>query len=85
VEHAQFCPGLHPTVLFEVGYQNLRPFGILPSDLYRFFEDVGYQVLNLERRALSESDFAHACIAEHEFVGVPDAYQGHNDRRCEPA
>ncbi len=62
---------LHPAVLFEVGYQNLRPFDILPSDLYRFFEGVGYRVMNLNQRALSEVDFGHACIAEHEFIALP--------------
>ncbi|MGA2263185.1 MAG: FkbM family methyltransferase [Acidobacteriota bacterium] len=62
---------LHPTVLFEVGHQNLRPFGILPSDLYKFFEDVGYRVMSLNQRALSEVDFGHASIAEHEFIALP--------------
>jgi len=64
---------LHPTVLFEVGYQNLRPFGILPSHLYRFFEDVGYRVTDLTQRRLSEVDFGHACIGEHEFIALPSA------------
>lgn len=66
---------LHPTVLFEVGYQNLRPFGILPSDLYRFLEEVGYRVMNLNQRELSEVDFGNACVAEHEFIALPTAGQ----------
>lgn len=64
---------LRPTVLFEVGYQNLRPFGILPSDIHRFFDDVGYRVMNLQGTALSEVEFGHACVDEHEFIAVPKA------------
>jgi len=62
-----------PIVLFEVGYQNLRPFGILPSDLHSFFDGLGYRVANLQGRELSEVEFGHACVTEHEFVAVPNA------------
>jgi hypothetical protein len=62
---------LHPVVLFEVGYKNLRPYSLLPSDLHRFFEEVGYQVMNLSRKKLSEIEFSHASIDEHEFIAVP--------------
>jgi FkbM family methyltransferase len=62
---------LKPAVLFEVGYQNLRPFGILPSDVYKFLEESGYQILSLNQKPLTEVEFAHACIDEHEFVGLP--------------
>lgn len=62
---------LQPVVLFEVGYQNLRPYGVLPVDIYRFFEDVGYRVMNLRRRELSEVEFSHASVGEHEFIAMP--------------
>jgi len=62
---------LHPVVLFEVGYQNLRPYGILPTDIYRFFNDVGYRVMNLNQEKLSEVEFGHACVDEHEFIAMP--------------
>lgn len=74
---------LRPTVLFEVGYQNLRPFGILPSDLYRFFDGIGYRVANLNQRALSDAEFGHACVAEHEFIAVPMAPTEREESRCE--
>ncbi len=65
---------LRPIVLFEVGYQNLRPFNILPSDLYQLFEDVGYQVLSLAQKKLSMIEFSHACINEHEFIAMTKIY-----------
>lgn len=62
---------LHPTVLFEVGYKNLRPFDLLPSHLFKYFEQVGYQVAGLDQRVLSEIEFSHAAVDEHMFIAFP--------------
>lgn len=63
---------LRPVVLFEVGYQNLRPYDILPSDLHQFFQENGYGVADLRGNKLSAVHFAHACVSEHEFIACPN-------------
>ena len=62
---------LRPAVLFEVGYRNLRPYAILPSDIFRFLDDIGYRVMDLTNRTLSEVEFSHASVDEHEFIAMP--------------
>ena len=64
---------LRPLVLFEVGLQNLAPFGFRPADLHQFFTARGYVVQTLGRDSLKVSEFERAVESEHEFAAVPVA------------
>lgn len=67
---------LRPLVLFEVGEQNLAPYGLHPGDLHRFFQEHGYIVNDIHESPLSEAEFAQRTEREHEFVALPKASNG---------
>lgn len=64
---------LRPRVLFEIGPQNLAPYGIRAADLHEFLTARGYVVQTLRREALSVAEFERAVELEHEFTAVPAA------------
>jgi len=64
---------LRPRVLFEIGQQNLDPYGLRPEHIYGFFQENGYNVQNMSGQQISETDFTHRSTLEHEYVAVPIA------------
>ena len=62
---------LRPRVLFEVGQQNLDPYGLRPEHIYGFFQEHGYRMQDIQGQPLSEAEFRHRSTLEHEFVAVP--------------
>ena len=62
---------LRPRVLFEIGQQNLDPYGLRPEHIYGFFREHGYNVQDIIGKPVTEVEFTRRSALEHEFVGVP--------------
>ena len=64
---------LSPMVLFEVGRINLRPYGLVPRNIFEFLCECGYEVTTLSGHLLDATQFDLAVDVENEFVAVPRA------------
>lgn len=62
---------LRPRVIFEVGQQNLDPYGLRPEHVYQFFKDEGYHLQSILGKSVSEGEYIRLCTLEHEFVAFP--------------
>lgn len=60
-----------PRVLFEIGQQNLDPYGLRPEDIYGFLQENGYNLQDMSGQKITKAEFPRRSALEHEFVAVP--------------